>query len=161
MSQSESFETHVSQLFKEILNMPVQEVKVPTPLPAGQYLAVIVGQPVLTQKGKKNTDCVIFPVQMLQALDQSPAFQQSLVDALKGKMLTEVRLDYTLWVTPDAAFRLKIFLLDHLGIEAGTLREAIAYAPGKQFIATISHYTTTRDGEDPRIGMEIKSTSKA
>jgi hypothetical protein len=158
---SQSFETQMSPSFENILSMPVAEVKVPVPLPPGQYLAMIDGQPAFAQKGKNKTDCVVFPVQLLQALDQSPAFQQSLVDVLKGKLLTQVSLDYTLWVTPDAAFRLKTFLLDHLGIEAGTLKEAIAYAPGKQLIVTIGHYTTTRDGEMPRVGMEIKSTSKA
>jgi hypothetical protein len=154
-------EIQMSRSFEDILSLPVEEVKVPIPLPPGQYLSKIDGQPNITQKGKKNTDCVIFPVQLVQALDQSPAFQQSLADALNGKMLTQVRLDHTLWVTPDAAFRLKIFLLDVLGIEAKTLREAIAYAPGKQLIVTIGHYTTTRDGEMPRVGMEIKSASKA
>jgi hypothetical protein len=155
-----SFETQMPRSFEDILSLPVEEVKVPIPLPPGQYLAM-VGDHEVTKKGKKETPCVVLKVQLMQALDQTPAFQQSLVDVLNGKPLMDVPISYTLWLTSDAAFRLKIFLLDHLGIEAGTLKEALAYSRGKQFVATIAQYPITRDGEDPRVGMEIKSTSKA
>jgi len=147
--------------FQDILNTPMEDIKPPKPLPPGEYLSLIDGQPEITQRGKNQNHCVVFPIKLVQPLDQTPAFQQQLVDALEGKALTEVKLSNTMWLTPDSAYRLKNFLSDHLGIDARTPSEAISQAAGKQLIVTIGHYIIQKEGEEPRIGMEIKSTAKA
>jgi hypothetical protein len=147
--------------FQDILNTPMEEIKPPKPLPPGEYLAIIDGQPEVTQRGKNNNHCVVFPLRLVQALDSSPAFQQQVHDALEGKQISDVKLSNTLWLTNDAAYRLKNFLSDHLGIVARTPSEALSQAPGKQLIVSIGHYIVQKEGEEPRIGMEIKSTGKA
>jgi hypothetical protein len=147
--------------FQDILNTPMEDIKPPKPLPPGEYLGIIDGQPEITQRGKNQNHCVIFPIKLVQALDSSPAFQQQLIEALEGKSLTEVKLSNTMWLTPDSAYRLKSFLTDHLGIKAGTPTEAISQAMGKQLLVTIGHYIVQKEGEAPRVGMEIKSTAKA
>lgn len=147
--------------FEDILNTPVNEHKPPKPLPPGEYLGLIDGQPELTQRGKNQTHCVVFPIKLMQALNQSPTFQQELTEALEGKSLSDVRLSNTMWMTPDSAYRLGQFLNDHLGIEGVSTREAISMSQGKQLIVTVGHYVVTREGEAPRIGMEIKSTARA
>jgi hypothetical protein len=147
--------------FTDILNQDFDTMKPPKPLPPGEYLAIIADQPEITQRGKNNNHCVVFPIKLVQALDQSPKFQSEIAEALDGKSLSDIRLQNTLWLTPDAAYRLKAFLQDHLGIDAKNASEAIAQSPGKQLIVTIGHYVSNKEGEAPRVGMEIRATAKA
>jgi hypothetical protein len=155
-------ETHMSQpSFEDILSMPIADIKPPKPLPAGEYLALIESHEV-TEKGKNKNHCVIFSIRPTQALNQDPTFQQDLIDALEGKNLRDRKLSHTLWLTPDAAYRLRIFLIDHLGLEdVSNLKHALSMVSGKELIVTIGHYVSTREGEAPQVGMEIKATAKA
>ena len=125
--------------FAEILSMQLDDIKPLKPLPAGQYLAIVVDEPEVTQKGKNSNSCIIFKLRLMQALDQSPAFQEQLYDALDGKSLSEIVLKHTLWLTPDAIYRVKIFFEDHLGIRGMAIKEARANAIGKELIVTIGH----------------------
>jgi hypothetical protein len=144
--------------FQDILSMPMDDIKPPKPLPIGEYIGLIDGSPEVTQRGKNNNHCVVFPIRLAQPVRVD---QLALTEALDGKALTDVKLNYTLWLTPDSVHRLKSFLVDHLGIEAGNLNEAISQAPGKQLMVSIGHYVSSREGEAPRVGMEIKATAKA
>ena len=147
--------------FQDILNTPMDEIKAPKPLPPGEYVALIDGQPEITQRGKNQNHCVIFPLKLLEAVNVTPAFQQQLHEALEGKALTDVKLSTTFWVTPDSAYRLRNFLVDHLGIPSKMKpQEAIAMTQGRQLVVSLGHYITQREGEEPRVGMEVKSTAK-
>ena len=59
--------------FAEILSMQLDDIKPLKPLPAGQYLAIVVDEPEVTQKGKNSNSCIIFKLRLMQALDQSPS----------------------------------------------------------------------------------------
>jgi hypothetical protein len=142
--------------FMDILNQPADDIKVPQALPTGTYLCIIDGQPEITKVGKKETDAVIFsfkPVQPTEDVDQ-----QALQTALDGSALADKKIRYTMWGTPDAAYRIKNFLVDHLGIPSTSLGQMIPQAMGKQVLVNIGHRT---DGNPPQIYMDVKSTAKA
>jgi hypothetical protein len=144
--------------FADILNVPVNSANPPKPLPPGEYLGVINGVPEPAKRGPKETECVLFSVKLARPINVD---QQALNEALDGKSLSDVKLTHTVWITPDSVWRLKQFLVDHLGItvtDTTTFSEALAYAPGKELKVIISHYASKVDG---RIGMEIKSTGRA
>ena len=143
--------------FAEILSMQLDDIKPLKPLPPGSYLAVISNDPPphTEQRGKNNNHCIVFKIKLMQALDQSPSFQDQLYDALDGKSLSDVPINHTLWLTNDSMYRVKIFFEDHLGIRGMGIGDALANAVGKQLIVVIGHYE--RDGQ---IRMEIKSTAK-
>lgn len=142
--------------FQDILNTPIDQIKPPKPLPIGTYLCVVEGQPEITKIGKKETDAIIFQLKPMQAMPDVD--QSSLLDALEGKSLTEVRLRHTLWGTADAAWRLKQFLVDHLGIAGSSMAEMVSSAMGRQVLVTLGHRT---DGIPPQVFMDVKGTAKA
>src|SRR5215831_2108245 len=142
--------------FQDILNTQLEEIKPPKPLPPGEYLGLIMDEPQITQRGKNQNHCVVFPIKLIQAISQDAAFQQELTNALEGKAIGDVKLSHMLWLTPDSAFRLKVFLVDHLGIEgAATPAQAISMARGRNLIISLGHYVNQREGEAPTIGMDI------
>lgn len=132
--------------FSAILDQPVTEVKRPKPLPVGTYTCVMDGIP---KHGKTNsedpTDFVEFYFKPIQA--GTDVDQAALTEALDGKILSDVKLRKTFYVTPDAVYRLDAFLFEHLGIEFGTSRkEAISQTPGRQVLATVIH-AASKDGQ--------------
>jgi hypothetical protein len=148
--------------FQDILDTPMDEIKPPQPLPPGPYIALINGHPEIAQRGRNNNHCVIVSTKLVQALDTSPGFQQQLVEALNGKPLSDIQLKHTFWLTDDSKYRLANFLTDYLGVPKGkSISEGIAQIDGKQIIANVGHYTSEKEGEAPRVGMEIKSFAKA
>ena len=120
--------------FQDVLNKPAAEIEPPKALPVGTYLCIVDGQPEIVQRGKNNNYCAIFKLKPAQA--QPDVDQQALMQTLKGSALQDKRINHTLWITDDAAWRLDQFLADHLGIDKGkkTLGEMIPEAAGKQVL---------------------------
>lgn len=143
--------------FQDILNKPAAEIEAPKPLPVGTYLALVDGQPEFNKIGKNNTDCVEFKLKLAQAGDDVD--QAILLEQLKGKPLSEKSIKHRLFITEDAVWRLKKFLVEDLGIEEGTrgLGEMIPEAMGKQVYVTLGHRPSD-DGK--QIYMEVKDTAK-
>lgn len=142
--------------FADILNTKAAEVEAPQPLPVGTYLGVVDGQPEFAKIGKNQTDCVNFKIKLMQA--QTDVDQQQLLDALKGKALSEKHVTVRQFVTPDAIWRLRKFLED-CGMELGssTLGELIPAAMGRQVLLSIGH----RPSDDgTQLFMEVKNTAK-
>jgi hypothetical protein len=142
----------------------MEQIKSPNPLPQADYLALITGFAEFTQRGKNNTDCVIFPVKLAQCLSADPNVQTAVGEALDGKPLGDVKLNYLMWATPDSAYRIKQFLQNTLQITgAANLSEALSMVPGRQLVVSLSHYISNKDkvGEDPQVTMEIKATKPA
>jgi hypothetical protein len=143
--------------FSDVLNKPSTAVEAPKALPVGTYLCIVSGQPEIVQRGQKGNHCVDFNLQCAQA--QPDVDQQALIDSLKGASLSDKKIRHTLWVTDDAAWRLKQFLVDHLGVEEGskTLGEMIPESMGKQVLVTLGH-RASQDGT--QIYAEVKGTAK-
>lgn len=149
--------------FTDILNKPASAVEAPKPIPPGTYLGIISGQPEFAKIGKNQTDCVNFKVQLVQAQEDVSADDLALAltraDGV-SKTLNDIKLNVRQFLTEDSVWRLKSFLVDHLGIdEAGkTLGQMIPEAMGKQLLLTVKHRASD-DGT--QIFTEVANTAKA
>lgn len=142
--------------FQDILNQKAADVEAPVPLPIGTYLGVVDGLPEFSKIGTKQTDCVNFKCKLMQA--QPDVDQAQMLEALKGKALSDRYLTVRQFITEDAKWRLRKFLED-CGLELGTksLGELIPEAAGRQVLLSVGH----RPSEDgTQIFMDVKGTAK-
>jgi len=142
--------------FSELLNKPMDEIETPKALPIGTYLCIVDGQPEVKQLGKAGNNAAIFSLKPIQA--GADVDQTDLVNVLKGSSLQDKKLRHTLWLTEDAAWRAKQFLVEHLGVTAKTMAEALAQSMGKQVNVNLGHRASD-DGT--QVYSDIKSTFKA
>ena len=139
--------------FTSILDVQnLDDIAPPKPLPPGEYEAIIDGLPEHIQQGRNDNYVFLFPCKLLRPLNVDPT---ELMESLNGRPLSELKFNWRMWDTPDAAYRIRTFLRDHLGITARSAGEAIAATQGKALIVTIGHYTT----KDGRVGSQIVSTA--
>lgn len=148
--------------FQDILQKTSAEVEAPKAMPVGTYLCIIDGPPEITKRGKNGTECIIFKMKPMQA--QGDVSQEELQAFLKGRSLSEFKIENVLWGTNDPAkednvkWRLKQFL-DNCGIEEGTksLGERVSEAMGKQVLINMG----ARPSEDgTQIFAEVKGSAK-
>lgn len=127
--------------FGSILDQQSSEIERPKPLPVGTYTCIVKGLPRFDKSSKKGTDFVEFTLQPVEAGED---VDEEDLDAVGG--LANKTLRHTLYITEDAAYRIKDFC-DHLGIEEDdmSLRQRIEQAPGKQVLVTVKH-TASDDG---------------
>ncbi|HEX9613651.1 MAG TPA: hypothetical protein VGA05_08555 [Candidatus Bathyarchaeia archaeon] len=138
--------------FQDILDRQSSEIERPKPLPTGTYECVVKGLPRFDKSSKKQTDFVEFTLQPTGTLDD---VDQEALDEMGGFASRTIKA--TFYLTEDAAWRLKKFLVD-LGIdESQTLRQMIDEAPGSSVLATIKH-RASEDGQS--IFGEIGGTAK-
>lgn len=141
--------------FASILDKPATEIERPKPLPAGTYLAVIKGLPRYDKSSKKQTEFVEFTATIMTAEDDVDKEALQEMGGFKGK---EIKLTY--YITEDAAWRLKKFLVD-LGFdmddESVTLRQASESATGSQVYVQMKH-RASQDGKS--IYAEVADTAK-
>lgn len=137
--------------FSPILDKQPSAIERPKPIPVGSYLAVIQGQPKLDKSTKKQTPYVEFTMKFLQAQDDVDA--DDLAHALtkpsgEKKALTDVTMRNTFYLTEDAAWRLKQFLVRDLKMEDDnrSLAQMIAETAGMQVIVVVKHRASD-DGE--------------
>jgi hypothetical protein len=141
--------------FVDALNRKADEVERPKPLPVGTYLCTIPGPPEMKTIGKNSTPAAEFSVKVIQPREDVDSEALLAVGGAGGKTL---RL--TFYLTEDALFRLKEFLVDTCGIEPGgrTLGEMIPEAVNRMFNVTVKH-RPSQDGT--QIYAEIAGTAKA
>jgi len=149
--------------FSSILDRKASEIEEPKPFPVGTYLVLLQGQPQRGESSQKKTEFWDFPAKVLQPQGD---VSQSEIEAFGGVQGKDLKGNGGLryYVTEESAYRLKEFLLDHLGIsESGsngaekTMREMMAEAPGKQVYVTIAHQPSD-DGR--RIYSRVASTAR-
>jgi hypothetical protein len=134
--------------FEEILNKPAEEIQRPPPYPVGSYLVQIKGTPVFGESSQKKTKYVAFTGQFLQPMDDVNPQELQAFGGIQGKELKAGRNGLIYYITDDAVWRLKEFLVDHLGLDEGGkgLKELIAEAPGHQVVVTYRQ-EPTQDGK--------------
>ena len=135
--------------FSSILDRPSSSIERPKPLPIGQYICMIQGQPRFDKSAKKGTDFVEFTLKFLSALESVD--EDALNLALTSgdgtrKPLTDKTIKSTYYLTEDSTWRLVEFL-DHAqaGDEDSTLAQRIDDTPNKEIGVTIVH-TPSQDG---------------
>lgn len=150
--------------FSEIMNKPANAIKPPEPEPVGEYLVVINGRyNIVDNSAAKKTDYIDFPIKVLQLGSsinpetanewQLKTNKQLIGHEIKG------RAGARFYISEDAAWMLKQFLTDTLGIPEGSnLTEMCDQAVGKQYWHSIRH-GFSQDGT--RMLAERASTAKA
>ncbi|HEX4919752.1 MAG TPA: hypothetical protein VFV92_03330 [Candidatus Bathyarchaeia archaeon] len=144
-----------SATFQDILNKPIDDIKAPVALPMGTYLGIIDGQPEQTKIGKNETPAIIFQIKPVQA--GKDVDQTALLETLNGSALQDKKIRHTMFVTPDSAYRLKEFLVEHLGIDAKPIIQMLPEAMGKQVFVTLGHKASD-DGK--QVYNVVKGTAK-
>lgn len=146
--------------FSSILDRPASEVERPKPLPVGTYVCAVQGRPRFDKSTKKGTEYVEFFLRPMEPYRNEDGDTDVDTDALDemGGLTEKSRLRATFYLTEDAIWRLKKFLVD-LGIEAEgrSLAMMIEEAPNQTVLVSIGHRASD-DGEG--VFAEIKKTAK-
>lgn len=140
--------------FESVLDAPSESIERPKPLPRGTYLTVVTGQPAQTKVGKDQTEAWDFSLKVLQPGPDVDQEALRLYGDVAGK---SIRARF--FITPDAAYRLRDFLKDHLGIDSNgkTMRQMMAEAPGRSVYATVD-LQPSQDGT--QMYTNLKNTAK-
>jgi len=146
--------------FSAILNRQSSEVERPKAMPIGSYIWAITGLPRYDKSAKKGTPFVEFACKPLQAVEVDAEDLEAALQKKDGsnKLLGDMQQKLTFYLTEDALWRLKKFLVTDLQIEEEekTLQQMIDESVGCQFIGTIGH-DPTQDGEG--VYAQIKQTA--
>jgi len=131
--------------FSSILDRKSSEVEEPKALPVGTYLVILQGQYQMGQSSVKKTDFIFFPSKILAAQEDVSQSEIEAFGGVQGKEL-KGRQGLQFYLTEESAYRLKEFLVDHLGIaptnpdgSEKSMKEMCMEAPGKQVLAVVSH----------------------
>jgi hypothetical protein len=129
--------------FQDILNKKADDVERPKPLPPGTYLGVVEGLPEFAEIGKNQTPVANLKIKLLAAEDDVDSDALREMGGALGKSLR-----HRLFLTEDAAWRVKQFLEEHLGIngDGKTLGELFNEAPGNQVKVVVKH-RPSQDGQ--------------
>jgi len=146
--------------FESILDTPAEAMKVPTPLPVGEYIFLVTKPPALKEitakaDGNKSTvaEFECRPVQADKSVDRVE------LEAYGWPTDRTQRLSF--YITEAALYRLKNFVKDVLEVPSAdnmTARQMLAEIPGKQFRAPVTHRPSP-DGT--RFYSEINSNALA
>ena len=145
----------MSTNFADILNKKPTEIERPKPLPIGTYIAMLPAPGEVKEIGKNNTPAIEYKARILAP---GPDVDMAALNDAGGCSGKELRL--TFWLSEDALFRFKEFLLNHVGLEEGdkSIGQLAAEAVNRQFSITVGH-RPSQDGS--AIYAEIKGTAKA
>ena len=137
--------------FASVLDTPMEDIERPKPMPVGNYIFVVKGQPEFIKSREKQTPGVVFQLSILQPIEDTvdgDALEEWLMkkDGTK-KSLQEVTQKLTFWLTEGSAWGVKDFVR-HCGIdgEGMSLKQAISETPGCQVVGTIKHRSSD-DGQ--------------
>lgn len=137
--------------FSDILNTKASDVERPSPMPTGDYVCVVVGQPRQDKSAKKQTPFVEFTYKILEAMESvdEEALDKWLTNK-KGekKKLSEVTIKDTYYLVEKVLFRLTDMLKACGVVEVDSdgeitsdifLSQLIEEAVGSQLIVTMRH----------------------
>lgn len=140
--------------FGSILDKPPSETERPKPPPPGTYVAMVKQLPT-PGNAKTGTEFLEFTMQLLEPFANENGEKDVDEDDLAAALtkpsgdvvpLNEKTLRLTFYLTDDALWRFKKFLIDDLGIEeSDTYRPMIDQTPGKECLVTVKH-TPSKDG---------------
>lgn len=123
-----------------ILDAAPTGVERPPAMPAGLYVTQIMGQPLYDKSKKKQTEFVQFTHKFLQTADDN-INQDELDKVLGDRVLSDITMKYTFYLTESAAWRLDQFLED-LGYDLNgeqSRRQMIEETQGKTITVQVIH----------------------
>lgn len=137
--------------FGVILDRKPTQIERPKVLPAGSYITVVQGMPRQDKSAKKQTPFYEYTCKYLQAMDDVD--QDDLDAALSRadgtkRVLGEMTVKLTYYLTEDAIWRLKQFL-EHCGLNEDdfeSIRHMAESAGGCQVVVKLRHKPSD-DGE--------------
>lgn len=138
--------------FKDILAKPIEDIKSPPPVPMGTYDWRIKGHEFGESAQKKTPYCRF----LCQAIAASDDVDQTLLESVGG--LDECEMRVTFYLTEDAAFRLREFLENDVGLSGPTLEALIPQATNQVFRGYVTQQVNTDTGKP---FSELKKTMKA
>jgi hypothetical protein len=146
--------------FSDVLKKKPSNIEPPKPLPAGVYAAVVDGPFQEIESKEKKTPGAQFAFKLIQPINVADMDMLAKAGGCTGKVVK-----HTFYVTEASEFRLKKFLVDHLGIDPGEgsnekdIGQMLSEAPGRQLAVTIKNEVRTSDGE-ARITYFVDGTGK-
>lgn len=145
----------MTDTFESILDKPIDDITRPPPMPAGSYVATVVGLPTQGKSSnEKQTPFYEFKFNLVSPMEDVDQEKLAEIGGLAGKTGT-----IKFYLTEDSAWRLKEFLLDHLGITGvSSIKQAIAEAPNRQCVVV---YKSQPSRQGDRLVSFIDSTAKA
>lgn len=149
--------------FTEIFSKKLEDIEAPKAKPSGTYLATVQGMPSQRKLAAKDgsDDFLIIGVKFkLQAAKDD--VDEDALEEEKDPIHQWPAFTKDFFVSSEGGlFAYKKFLTDTLGIEADSLGEATAQAPGQQCLVSLIHVPfTSRDGT-PGIRAQIGDTAAA
>jgi hypothetical protein len=130
--------------FEDVLSKKSADVVKPPPIPAGTYIAMVVGQPKKVEVGQDKTPCFDYDLKLLQPQDD---VNQDELNALTGGFSNASPVRARFFLTEKAAYRLKDFLTA-CGVEEGdlTLGQRAMQATGRQ-VKVLMKQSPSADGQ--------------
>jgi|SRR5215469_16739010 len=135
--------------FTSILDMSFDDIESPKPLPPGDYVVTIKSyiQDKTSQKETKFIEFNTSPVEALPNVDED--WLKECLTKADGSMkkLSDMTIRIRFYDTSEAAYRLKKFLLDDVGLEddSGSIGQQIEQAINAQVIVSIKHRSVDGD----------------
>jgi len=122
--------------FMDALNRKADDIEKPKPLPVGTYIGTVAGPAEIKEIGQNNTPAAIFQFNILSADADVDTEALTHAGGCQGK-----RLRQTFFLTEDALYRLKDFLVEICGIEASgrTVGEMLPDAVNRMVKMTVKH----------------------
>jgi len=144
--------------FTSVLDMSPDEIERPKPLPPGDYIATINSY-VRDKSSQSETPFIEFlttPVEALESVDED--WLKEAMTRIDGSMkkLSDFTIRIRFYDTPDAAYRLKEFLLDDVQLEQGdkSIGQLVEDAINAQVTVSVKH--ASRDG---RVFVNVTGTA--
>jgi hypothetical protein len=129
--------------FSSILDKQASDIERPKPLPIGTYSCQVKGLPRFDKSSKKQTEFVEFTLSPFGVLDDVDPEALEEMGGFNGKTIKA-----TFYITEDAAWRLKDFLVAcGIDAEGKSLNEMINEAPGQSVNVYLVH-EPAQDGSD-------------
>ena len=144
--------------FTSVLDMSPDEIERPKPLPPGDYVVLIKShiQDKTSQKETKFIEFNTSPIEALGNVDED--WLKEVLTKPDGSMkkLSDMTLRVRFYDTPEAAYRLKKFLLDDVQLEQEdkSIGQLVEDAINAQVIVSIKHRSVEGD-----TFIDVKGTS--
>ena len=140
--------------YASILDVPMDQVKPPSPAPEGTYLCMVAGLPREDKSTTKGTDYYEFTLGVIKAMDDVD--EDELNEWLDGESLQSKSFPITFYLTDKSLYRLKDFY-EHCGleVEGKSAKQLKDYTPNCQVYAFVKQ----KPAESGRIFSNVVRTA--